>query len=202
MKKKRSVSRMSLLERRDSMFHQWKHWISQQPMAPPADRWLTCGHMSRSHQHDLDAAVVRLRHGPSKTVYLDALLERVHAMMLELLEPVCRGRGLTFGQYLVLSSLRDGLAFTATDLARLYRRNSGSVTRIVDQLERLVLVQRLRGASDRRTAQLRLTASGETAIDILVLEVLATLGLALHEISSEDIETLDRLLLTVLTTMG
>jgi hypothetical protein len=32
--------------------------------------------------------------------------------------------------------------------------------------------------------------------------MLATFGLALHEISSEDIETLDRLLLAVPTTMG
>jgi hypothetical protein len=50
--------------------------------------------------------------------------------------------------------------------------------------------------------QLRLTASGHTTIDTPVPKMLATFGLALHEISSEDIETLDRLLLAVPTTMG
>jgi DNA-binding MarR family transcriptional regulator len=183
------------------MFHQWKRWISQQSMALPAGCWLTRSHMSRTHRHDLDAKVVRFRFRPSKTVHLDALLGRVHAMMLELLGPVCRGDGLTFDQYLMLTSLREGSAFTATDLASHSRRNSGSVTRIIDQLERLVLVRRLRGASDRRIVQLRLTASGRTAIDTLEPKMLATLGLALHDIASEDIQTLNRLLLAVLMTM-
>jgi hypothetical protein len=118
------------------MFHQWKRWISWQAIALPAGRRLTCSHMSRTHRHDLDAKVVCFRNRPSKRVYLHAPLERVHAMMLELLEPLCRDHGLTFDQYLVLTSLRHGLAFTATDLARQYRHNSGSVTRIIDQLER------------------------------------------------------------------
>jgi DNA-binding MarR family transcriptional regulator len=195
MQKKRSVSQMSVLQRRGSMFHQWKRWISQQSMALPAGCWLTPSHMRRTHRHDLDAKVFRFR-------YLDSLLERVHAMMLELLEPVCRADGFTFDQYLILTSLREGLAFTATELARQSRRNSGSITRIVDQLERLVLVQRLRGASDRRIVQLRLTVSGQTAIDTLEPKMLTTLDLALHDISSEDIETLERLLLAVLMTMG
>jgi DNA-binding MarR family transcriptional regulator len=139
--------------------------------------------------------------GHAMSYTLDALLERVHAKMLELLEPVCREHGLTFDQYMVLTLLHDGLAFTSTDLAQQYRRNRTSVTRTIDQLERLVLVQRLRGASDRRKVRLRLTVSGQTAIDTLVPKMLATLSLALLDISSEDIETLDRLLLTVLTTM-
>jgi len=140
--------------------------------------------------------------GQAMPYTLDALLERVHAKMLELLEPVCREHGLTFDQYMVLTSLHDGLALTPTDLAQQYRRNRTSVTRIIDRLERLVLVQRLRGATDRRKVRLRLTASGQAAIDTLVPKMLATLSLALLDISSEDIETLDRLLLTVLTTMA
>jgi DNA-binding MarR family transcriptional regulator len=107
-----------------------------------------------------------------------------------------------FDHYMVLTSRHDGLAFTPTDLAQQYRRFRTSVTRIIDQLERLVLGQRLRGASERRKVRLRLTASGRTAIDTLMLEMIATLSLALPDISSEDIEILDRLLLTVLRTMG
>jgi DNA-binding MarR family transcriptional regulator len=88
--------------------------------------------------------------GQAMPYTFDALLGRVRAMMMELLEPACRGRGLTFDQYMVLTALHDGSAFTPADLAHQYRPNRASITRIIDQLERLVLVQRLRGASDRR----------------------------------------------------
>jgi hypothetical protein len=60
---------------------------------------------------------------------LGDLLKRVHALVVEVLEPVCMHRGCTFDQYLILSSLRDRHGLLPSDLAQLYRRNAvGSAT--------------------------------------------------------------------------
>jgi DNA-binding MarR family transcriptional regulator len=123
------------------------------------------------------------------------LLKRVHALVVEVLEPVCMHRGCTFDQYLFLNSIRDGRASQPSDLAHLYRRNPGTVTRLVDQLETPGFVRRLSVAGDRRKVQLELTRVGRSAIEKLRPEVASKLELAFADLSEIEIETLDQLLL-------
>lgn len=67
---------------------------------------------------------------------------------------------LTFTHWIALMSLRDGLASTASDIARHLGHDTGATTRLIDQLERRGLIARRRDATDRRVVNLSLTAAG------------------------------------------
>jgi DNA-binding MarR family transcriptional regulator len=62
------------------------------------------------------------------------LMKRADSMMLDVLEPLLEKHGFTFVQYLVLSWLRDGIALNPKDICFQFRHNSGTLTRVIDQL--------------------------------------------------------------------
>jgi DNA-binding MarR family transcriptional regulator len=64
---------------------------------------------------------------------------------------------ISFSQWAALVCLRDGIARTAADLSRCLSHDSGSLTRLIDQLEGRNLVQRRSHPGDRRAYELVLT---------------------------------------------
>ena len=80
--------------------------------------------------------------------------------MHERMEAALAGHDFTLMQWIVLLYLRDGLASTASDIAREFRHDSGALTRVIDQLQKRGLVSRRRSTSDRRVVDLALTAKG------------------------------------------
>ena len=64
------------------------------------------------------------------------LLRRVYLIMHERMEVALAGHDFTLMQWIVLLYLRDGLATTASDIAREFRHDSGALTRVIDQLQR------------------------------------------------------------------
>jgi DNA-binding MarR family transcriptional regulator len=122
------------------------------------------------------------------------LVKRAHGLALDVLEPELARQGLTFTQYAVLMSVRDGIALNPKDLCIQLRHDSGALTRLLDQLEARGLVQRQRSAEDRRAIELHLTAAGEDALRQVIPLVVDRINQALKGFSHAEADELLRLL--------
>jgi len=72
--------------------------------------------------------------------------------------------GFTGPQLLVLQALGMHTQMTAGELAKEVNLSQGTVTSILDRLEKRELIQRLRSESDRRKVLVKLTAHGEAQL--------------------------------------
>ncbi|MFO1392528.1 MAG: MarR family transcriptional regulator [Steroidobacteraceae bacterium] len=116
------------------------------------------------------------------------LLRRVYTTMHDRIESAFAGHGFTLMQWIVLLYVRDGLARSATDIAREFRHDSGALTRVIDQLERRGLLTRERSSSDRRVVNLTLTPKGHRTIEELLPVVVGQMNLALEPFTREEFE--------------
>jgi DNA-binding MarR family transcriptional regulator len=70
--------------------------------------------------------------------------------------------GLNTAQAHVIVMLADEAVGTAADLCRGLSHDAGAMTRLIDKLEAMGLVRRVRAERDRRSARLELTREGRT----------------------------------------
>jgi len=84
--------------------------------------------------------------------------------------------------------VRDGIARTASDIAREFRHDSGALTRVIDQLERRDLLTRRRSTSDRRVVELALTPKGVRTIEELLPVVVGQMNAALEPFTQAEFE--------------
>src|ERR1700677_2916771 len=96
------------------------------------------------------------------------LIKRAHSMMLDVLEQVFADRGFSYIQYVILSWLRDGIAVNPKDICVQFRHDSGALTRVIDQLEKRGLLERVRRGADRRKVELQLTEEGRKTVESLI----------------------------------
>jgi len=129
------------------------------------------------------------------------LVKRAHSLMLDILEPVIEERGFSFIQYVVLSSLRDGIAVNPKAICTQYRHDSGALTRVIDQLAERGLLERVRRDRDRRKVELQLTAAGRETIESLIPLVVDKLNEVLADYSKTEFQELLRLLMKLNTTL-
>jgi DNA-binding MarR family transcriptional regulator len=126
------------------------------------------------------------------------LVKRAHGLSLDALEPRLAEHGLTFTQYAVLMALRDNIALNARDICIKLRHDSGALTRIIDQLEARGLVERSRSIEDRRAIELKLTAQGREALNVVVPLVVERINHAVRDFSHAEMDELLRLLTKLL----
>jgi DNA-binding MarR family transcriptional regulator len=122
------------------------------------------------------------------------LLRRVYSIMHERMEAALAGHEFTLMQWIVLLYLRDGIATTASDIAREFRHDSGALTRVIDQLQRRGLVSRRRSTSDRRVVDLALTAKGGHTIEGLLPVVVGQMNEALAPFTRVEFEQMRSLM--------
>ena len=122
------------------------------------------------------------------------LLRRVYSIMHERMEAALAGHDFTLMQWIVLLYLRDGLASTASDIAREFRHDSGALTRVIDQLQRRGFVSRRRSTTDRRVVELTLTAKGGHTIEELLPVVVGQMNEALAPFTRVEFEQLRSLM--------
>lgn len=122
------------------------------------------------------------------------LIRRAKTLMLDSLEPALAKRGFTFTQYIVLAWLREGIANTAKDICTELRHDSGALARVIDQLAARGLVERTRDLDDRRKVELRLTVSGQQAVEAVLPAVVDLMNCALSDFSRAETLELLRLL--------
>ena len=87
--------------------------------------------------------------------------------VLPQMETLFQDQELTFSQWTTLVALHDGRITTAGDLAHNICHDAGSLTRLIDQLEKRGFVARARSESDRRVVTLALTPRGRTMVESL-----------------------------------
>jgi DNA-binding MarR family transcriptional regulator len=74
---------------------------------------------------------------------------------------LARVAGLTTSQLVVLDLLKSHTAMTPGQIARAMNLTQATVTILLDRLQARGLIERQRGERDRRTVQVRLTATGK-----------------------------------------
>lgn len=126
------------------------------------------------------------------------MLRRLYSLMRTRLESAFADQSLTLMQWIVLMQIRDGLACTASDIAREFTHDSGALTRVIDQLERRGLLERRRSATDRRVVELELTADGRRMIDALLPLVVAEMNVLLEPLERQEFELFRGMLRRVL----
>ena len=129
------------------------------------------------------------------------LTKRAHSLILDVMEPLLEERGFSFVQYVILSSLRDGIAVNPKDICFQFRHNSGALTRVIDQLAARGFLERIRRDRDRRKVELQLTPAGLATIEGLIPLLVEKLNLALADFSSAEVEDFLRLLTKLNTTL-
>lgn len=110
------------------------------------------------------------------------------------LEPL----GLNVAQALVILFLADGRASTSAQMCRLLSHDAGAMTRIVDRLEELGFVRRVRTEHDRRAAQLELTKEGKSAYAHVTRVQVDVLNKMLRGFTKAEARTLESLLKRIL----
>jgi DNA-binding MarR family transcriptional regulator len=92
------------------------------------------------------------------------LLRAINSQMLAFAEARFADAELSFVQWIALKVVYDGTVRTAGELSRNLKMTTGSITRLVDGLERKDLLVRDRSGSDRRVVALAITAAGTAKI--------------------------------------
>jgi DNA-binding MarR family transcriptional regulator len=89
------------------------------------------------------------------------MLGRVRAVFLSALEERLAPFDIKPADYIVLASLANDVADTASTVCSLLVHDPGAMTRKIDALEQRGLLRRVRSAEDRRAIKLELTPEGK-----------------------------------------
>jgi DNA-binding MarR family transcriptional regulator len=121
-------------------------------------------------------------------------IRRLQATLPARIEASFASHEFTLLQWILLMHLRDGLARTASDIARELHHDSGALTRVLDQLEGRGLVTRRRSSTDRRVVELDLTPKGRRTVEELLPTVVEELNAALAPLTRAEFTQFERTL--------
>ncbi|HEY1629855.1 MAG TPA: MarR family transcriptional regulator [Rhizomicrobium sp.] len=125
---------------------------------------------------------------------LGYLIRRLHNLVIPNAESLFADADITFSQWVVLVSLRDGLASTAAEVARHMDHDAGAITRLIDQMEKRGLVARRRSTKDRRVIHLEITPAGKALATSLTPRLIEFWNTTLTGFTQAEFETLLSLL--------
>lgn len=127
-----------------------------------------------------------------------ALIGFVRKALVEAFDRELAPLGLNTAQALVLIFLVDERAGTAAEVCKQLSHDPGAMTRLIDKLETMDLVRRVRGREDRRSARLEITKRGRERHAEVTRAQIDLLNRALRGFSSAEARTLEALLKRVL----
>jgi DNA-binding MarR family transcriptional regulator len=116
------------------------------------------------------------------------LLRRIDKLMTAHVESRFASPDLSFMQWVALKVVRDGAAGNAGELARELAITTGATTRMIDVLERRGLIERDRGAADRRVVRLAVTEAGMASIAALQGNVVAAWNEVLVDFEQAEVD--------------
>jgi DNA-binding MarR family transcriptional regulator len=122
------------------------------------------------------------------------LIRRAHNQLMPRAEALFADAELTFSQWVVLMSLRDGKATTCAEIARHMNHDTGATTRLVDRMEKRGLLARKRSTADRRVVRLKLLPPGKAMAKALTPRIVDFWNRVLEDFSKEEAATLIKLL--------
>ncbi|MDE1181356.1 MarR family transcriptional regulator [Paraburkholderia sp.] len=121
-------------------------------------------------------------------------LSKARNVLVERTDRAVKPLGLTSQQIGVILMLSSGRANTPLELSRAMSYDSGSMTRMLDRLEKKGFVVRSRSDADRRIVELELTPQGKDAARQLPALGATVLNDQLRGFSADDLATLIGLL--------
>ena len=121
-------------------------------------------------------------------------LSKARNVLVERTDRAVKPLGLKAQQIGVILLLAAGRANTPFELSRVMSYDSGSMTRLLDRLEKKGFLQRTRSDADRRMVKLELTPQGHEAAQQLPGIGAAVLNEQLRGFSDADLATLIELL--------
>ena len=127
-----------------------------------------------------------------------ALIGFARKALVEIFDRELAPLGLNTAQALVLVLLIDERAGTPTEVCKHLSHDPGAMTRLLDKLEALDLVRRVRDGGDRRSTRLELTARGRQMHAEVTRVQIDVLNRALRGFSRAEARTLESLLKRVL----
>jgi DNA-binding MarR family transcriptional regulator len=122
------------------------------------------------------------------------LIRRAHNQLMPRAEALFADAELTFSQWVVLMSLRDGKATTCAEIARHMNHDTGATTRLVDRMEKRGLLTRKRSTADRRIVDLKLLPAGKAMAKALTPRIVDFWNRVLEDFSKEEAASLIKLL--------
>ena len=132
---------------------------------------------------------------------LGYLIKRVFNQTMPRAESLFADADFTFTQWIVLMSLRDGIASTAAEVARHIGHDPGATTRLIDELEERGLLERKRSSEDRRVVRLSITPAGKAIAKKLMPRIVDFWNSTLKDFSREDFAQLVTLMTRLLTAL-
>ncbi|MEW6347008.1 MAG: MarR family transcriptional regulator [Paraburkholderia sp.] len=121
-------------------------------------------------------------------------LSKARNVLVERMDRAVKPLGLTAQQIGVILMLSCGRAHTPYELSRAMSYDSGSMTRMLDRLEKKGFIVRMRSDADRRMVKLELTAHGREVAQQLPRVGSVVLKEQLQGFTAADIATLTNLL--------
>lgn len=100
--------------------------------------------------------------------YLPALLARASRLISTEFHRIAAARGLNVSEWRVLASLSEGDPMSIGRLARTTVTKQPTLTRVLDRMEGMGMVERIANEGDRRITLVRITAAGKAAVDKLI----------------------------------
>ncbi|MCA8277842.1 MarR family transcriptional regulator [Burkholderia sp. AU30280] len=132
----------------------------------------------------------------SETERAGFVLVKARNLITSEMDAALRDLDITAQQMGVLLSLRAGSSATPFELSKLLGVDTGLMTRVLDKLECMGLVERSRSVSDRRVVSLAPTEAGR-AVAVRIPEIKPkVLNARLRKFSKAEFDELSRLLHT------
>ena len=122
------------------------------------------------------------------------LVGRVRVEIMDALEAEVAPYDISAAQFIVLATLVNGEADSASGLCKGISYDPGAMTRMLDRLEQKGLIKRTPRPDDRRTMNLALTAEGKALIPKLAAAKEAVQARFLRGFSKSEVRTLEALL--------
>ena len=129
------------------------------------------------------------------------LIREVNARLNAAIAAELGGMGLTLPQITLIKSLAHAGELTITELARELSTGKSTVVGIVDRLERAGLVERRRGAEDRREVHIAFSPEAQDRVMAIRATVDATFSKTFQGISVEEIAAFEHSLEKILLGM-
>ena len=129
---------------------------------------------------------------------IGGLLGRVKLEMGAAMDAQLAPLDITAAQYVILMSLAQGQADSASELCKGMPYDPGAMTRMLDRLERRGLVRRVAHPNDRRASTLELTAEGKALYPKLQASVMDVINRFLRGFTQKEAQQLETFLLRML----
>jgi len=124
---------------------------------------------------------------------LGYLTHQASKMMVSYVEAQFAAHNISFVQYKVLMTIREGRAMIASEICQNLFHDSGALARMLEQLEARGILSRVRSEKDRRRVEMELTPAGHDLLNNLLMIVIDFWNGVLSDFTKAEADQLTKL---------